>query len=209
MTALRFSTSNAFNSGFSNYAGISNGTTLGTTGVYTATNGDYTSILESRNNTLQAAESYEIADSGRDAVLSSKISNVCSYIENGQEDNAMKAYQELLAQMETQTRYAQLITEDGDDSQLRSIARQLIESETGIDLEEYIKAYTRDAKGVESQKLYRGEYCDSTTQEELLREMCDLEVEEGQLNIFEKGWHGLWGGIAKGWNSIFGDGKKH
>lgn len=181
---------------------------LTTNGGITAADLYNTEALDNRYNYTDTKESYEIAYGGRDAAISTKISNICSYLENGQEDKAMEAYNELLEEMNSQTRYAQL-SEDGNDTQLKSVARQLIETELGTDLESFIRENTRDAKGVESQKLYRGEYCDSTTQEDLLEAMCDIEEEEGHLNIFEKGWHGFWGGIARGWNALFGDGKKH
>lgn len=207
MTTMRFAGTEAFNSGFTGSYGTY--TTGSTINGYTYT-GDTTTILESRYNTLQQSQAYEIGTAGNDAVMSSKIDKFTSYIENGEEDKALAAYQELLEQMKLQTRYSQLVTEDGDDTQLRAVARQLIESDAGVDLEELIRECTRDAKAVQKQQLYRGvEFCDSTTQEELLAETCDLEEQEGKLNCVEKAWHGLFGGIAKAWNSVFSDGKKH
>lgn len=204
---MRFAGTEAFNTGFTGSYGTYTTSGYGLNG-YTYS-GDTTSILESRYNTLQQSQAYEIGTAGNDAVISSKIDNFTSYIENGQEDNALEAYNELLEQMKLQARYSQLITEDGDDTQLRAVARQLIESDAGVDLEDLIRECTRDAKGVEAQKMYRGEYCDSTTQEELLEQVCDIKEQEGHLNVLEKGWHGLWGGIASVWNSMFNDGLKH
>lgn len=169
-----------------------------------------TEYLDKKYDYSDTKESYEIAYSGRDAAIESKIAKVSSYLANGQEDKAMEAYSELLVEMNGQTRYAQLVDDNGDDTQLRAVARQLIESEIGGDLEDYIRENTRDAKGVQKQQKYRGkEYCDSTTQEELLEAMCDIEEEEGHLNAIQNGWHSFWGLFARGWNSVFGDGIKH
>lgn len=190
-------------------SGVSSATTSSLTNGITSDQLYNTSYLDRRNDYNQTSESYDIASVGRDAAIDVSISTLTSYIANGQEDKVIAAYNELLNQMSTQTRYAQLITEDGDDTQLRAVARQLIELETGVNLEQFIRENTRDSIEVQKQQKYRGEYCDSTTQEELLEAMCNLEEEEGHLNIFQEGWHGFFGAIAQGWNSIFGDGKKH
>jgi len=151
-------------------------TPSGRTDISSFMNTDY---LENKDNYNQARESYDIAYAGRDAALESKISKICSYLSNGQEDKAMAAYQELLVQMNEQSRYAQLTGESGDDTQLRAVARQLIENELGGDLEEYIRENTRNASGVEAQKIRTWGNCDSTSQEDLLLEMCDIEEDKG------------------------------
>lgn len=189
--------------------GTSGVSTLTQSGGVTSASLYNTDYLDSKYDYTDTKEGYETAYAGRDAAIETSISNIISYLEKGQEDKAIVAYETLLSQMQSQTRYSQLVEESGDDTQLRSIARQLIEAEAGTDLEELIRDNTRDSIGVQKQKLYRGDLCDSTTQEELLLEMCNIDEEEGQLNIIQKGWHGFWGGIAKAWNSVFGDGKKH
>lgn len=168
-----------------------------------------TDNLDNRYNYQNARESYELADTGRDAAISTYINNISSYLKSGQEDKAIAEYEALLAQMNTQDRYAQLVSEDGNDTQLRAVARQIIEIQIGGSLENYIRENSRDAIGVEKQKLYRGEFCDSTTQEDLLEAMCNIKEDEGHLNGFQKVFHGFFGSIARGWNAIFGDGKKH
>ena len=111
-----------------------------------------TEYLDKKYDYTDTKESYEIAYSGRDSAIETKISNICSYLENGKEDKALSAYHELLEEMTSQTRYEQLVV-DGDDTQLRAIARDLIESELGVDLEDYIRENSRDASGVANQKI--------------------------------------------------------
>lgn len=159
--------------------------TLTLNGGVTASSLYNTEYLDKKYDYSDTKESYEIAYSGRDAAIESKISNVNSYLASGQEDKALDAYNELLEEMAGQTRYAQLIDEDGDDTQLRAIARQLIEEELGCDLEDYIRENTRAAKGVEAQKILTWGNCDSTTQEELLAAMCDLDEDEGHSFIVD------------------------
>ena len=183
---MRFAGTEAFNSGFTGSYGTYSGGAygLGINGYgYT---GDTTSILESRYNTLQTSQAYEIGVAGNDAVLGSKIDNFTSYIENGQEDRAMEAYLELLEQMKQQTRYSRLITEDGDDTQLRAVARQLIEGDTGVDLEELIRECTRDAKGVEyQQRMFGASKVDSVSQEDLLEEVCDIKSTKEKMKWYD------------------------
>ena len=189
--------------------GTSIASTSSLTGGITADQLYNTSYLDKKNSYSQTAEGYNVAEVGRDAAIDVSISTLTSYIVNGQEDKVIAAYDELLDQMATQTRYAQLITEDGDDTQLRAVARQLIEAETGLDLEQFIRENTRDSIEVEKQQMYRGQYCDSTTQEELLEAMCNLEIEEGHMNFVQRGLHFIPSKIANVWNSLFGDGRKH
>ena len=168
-----------------------------------------TEYLDKKYDYTDTKESYEIAYSGRDAAIETKISNICSYLANGKEDKAMAAYEELLSEMTMQTRYEQLVSESGDDTQLRSVARQLIESELGGDLEEFIRENSRDSIGVEKQQLLWGDNCDSTTQEDLLLAMCNVDEEEGHTNFIVKGLYGIAGIVTKGWDALFGDGTKH
>ena len=189
--------------------GSATAASLTTSGIVTASSLYNTEYLDKKYDYNDTKESYEIAYSGRDAAIETKISNICSYLANGQEDKALAAYEELLNEMTSQTRYEQLIDENGEDTQLRSIARQLIETELGGDLEDFIRENSRDAVGVEKQKLLWGDNCDSTTQEDLLEAMCNIEEQEGKANIFTKGIYGTFGIVTKGFDALFGDGKKH
>lgn len=127
--------------------------------------------LEKRNGYDQKRDSYGIAKAGRDAAINKKISNLVSYIENGKEGKAMKEYAKLLEEMSKQERYAQLAI-DGDDTQLRAVARELIENNANVDLEELIKDNT-DASFARGFKL-NFEH-NAYTQEEILKELCDLD----------------------------------
>lgn len=127
--------------------------------------------LDKKYDYSETKESYEIAYSGRDTALDTKISKICSYLENGKEDKALSAYNELLKEMSKQTRYSQL-SEDGDDTQLRAIARQLIESETGTDLEDYIIDNTDNSFERGWKINWNG---DKAQEEDLLLEMCDID----------------------------------
>lgn len=190
-------------------SGSSSASTYTQSGGVTAARLYNTDYLDKKYDYTDTKESYEIAYSGRDAAIETKISNICSYLANGKEDKAMAAYEELLSEMTMQTRYEQLVSESGDDTQLRSVARQLIESELGGDLEEFIRENSRDSIGVEKQQLLWGDNCDSTTQEDLLLAMCNVDEEEGHTNFIVKGLYGIAGIFTKGWDALFGDGTKH
>ena len=127
--------------------------------------------LEKRNGYDQKRDSYGIAKAGRDAAINKNISNLVSYIENGKEGKAMKEYTKLLEEMAKQERYAQLIQGD-DDTQLRAVAKELIENNANVDLEELIKENT-DASFARGFKL-NFEH-NAYTQEEILKELCDLD----------------------------------
>ncbi len=198
---------------FSGSSFLSSGSAVATTG--TALNGVSSAdlynneVLDKKYNYNDTKEGYEIAYSGRDAAISTSISNITKYIENGEEDKVIQAYDELLNQMSTQERYSQLVSEEGDDTQLRSIARQLIESEIGCDLVDYIQDKTKSNKSSENQRLLWGDNCDTTTSEDLLKEMCNLDLEKGHSNLFQKGFFAFCGIFTKAYDAIFGDGKKH
>lgn len=171
-------------------------------------NSDY---LENKYNYADTKESYEIAITGRDSAINSDITNFTSYIKNGEEDKAMAAYESLLSEMSSQERYSQLVSEDGDDSQLRAIAKTLIEEQLDdTTLEDYITKNTKKNSSVENQKMIWGaSKCDSTSREDLLNATCNMDVEEGHSNIISKGFFGIVGIFAKIGDGLFGDGTKH
>ena len=189
-------------------SGSSSASTYTQSGGVTAASLYNTDYLDNKYDYTDTKESYEIAYSGRDAAIETKISNICSYLANGKEDKAMAAYEELLSEMTTQTRYGQLVSESGDDTQLRSVARQLIESELGGDLETFIRENTRDNAGVENQKVLTWGNCDSTSQEDLLAAMCDLDEEEGSGNIIVQGLALIASPFVALGNWLFNGGKK-
>lgn len=199
-----------------NFDSATNGLAYGSTTGYgtnyynTSTNLFNTKSLAGLNEYNQTIKGYNISNQANDLAVETEIQNICSYIANGKEDNALDAYEELLNEMSTYSIYATLIdSETGDDTKLRSYLRSKFEDELGSDLEDYIRDNTRNSVEVEKQKCYRGEFCDSTTTEDLLKAICNVQEDEGHLSEVGKSWHEFWGGIAKVWNSVFGDGKKH
>jgi hypothetical protein len=132
-----------------------------------------TDALDNKYTYSDTKESYEIAYSGRDAAISADIKNITNYLDQGQEDKAMAAYQNLLDEMSEQTRYAQLVSDDGDDTQLRAVARELIEEELGSDLNDYIveNASNSFERGLEIN--WNG---DNYQEEDLLKEMCNVDT---------------------------------
>ncbi len=183
--------------------------TSGGVSVSSLYNTDY---LDSKYTYNDTKEGYEIASAGRDAAIESDISNFMTYIANGQEDKALEAYEELLEEMSSQTRYAQLVSDDGDDTELRAVAKTLIEEtlDEGTTLEDYISNNTRKNASVENQAcIWGANNCDSTSQEDLLNETCNLDVEEGHSTIISKAIFSFIGIFAKAGNAVFGDGTKH
>ncbi|MGM9993134.1 MAG: hypothetical protein ACI37R_00190 [Candidatus Avigastranaerophilus sp.] len=167
-----------------------------------------TEYLDSKYDYADTKEGYEISYAGRDAAIESKISNISSYLTNGKEDKALAAYEELLSEMEGQTRYGQLVGEDGDDTQLRAVARQLIEAELGADLEDIIRENTKTQAGVEHQSVLTWGNCDTTSQEDLLAAMCDIDEEEGHGNPIVSFFAGIASPFVVGFNALFNGGKK-
>ena len=189
-------------------SGSASSSTLTTSGGVTASSLYNTDYLDNKYEYTDTKESYEIAYSGRDAAINTDISNITSYISNGQEDKVIAAYQSLLNEMKNQERYSQLVGEDGDDTQLRAVARDLIESQTGVDLEQYIRENTQDQAGVEFQNVLTWGNCDSTSQEELLKELCNLEEDPGHGNPVANFFAMIASPFVVGFNELFHGGKK-
>ena len=159
---------------FSGYGLLNSGS--GTAGVLSGrgiTAADFYNedALDSRYDYQDAKEAYEIEYSGRDAAIDSKIANLCTYIEQGREDKAMEAYQELLNEISSQGRYAQI---SENDTHLRAVARQMIESnlEEGLSLEDFITENTANSFERGFEINWDG---DQYQEEDLLKEMCDLD----------------------------------
>lgn len=172
MTVSSFQNGSYLNNGFS----TSTTTPIGTNVYSSFYNTDY---LEKKYEYNDAREGYEIGYAGRDAVIDTKIANLCTYIEAGKEDKAMKAYQELLAELSGQDRYSQ-VSENND--QLKAMARQMIEAQIGGSLEDFIKANTANSFQRGFEINWEG---DEYQEEDLLKEMCDLD-ETGRFDGLEK-----------------------
>ena len=136
--------------------------------------------LDRRYSYQDTKESYEISYNGRDAVITNCITNVKSMLSQGREDAALEAYNELLTEMKSQDRYSQLVDENGNDSQLRAVARQLIEAELEDgDLEKFIKDNAVSASGRSWQKtFFNNDKIDDCTEEDLLNAMCNMDEEK-------------------------------
>ncbi len=199
---------------FNGSASASTGTKSGGITASSLYNTDY---LDRKYDYTDSKESYEIAYSGRDAAIESEISNILSYISAGKEDKALESYEALLNEMSSQTRYEQLLGENGDDTQLRAVAKDLIEQElgqdesgNGITLEEFISENTKTNKQVEAQQIYRGKSrCDSTSQEDLLNEMCNMDMDETHLTGFGKFFRGIASIVTRPWTALTNDGTKY
>lgn len=177
-----------------NYDYTTNGMMYGTDTLTGTTYTNYTSnlfnteSLEKLNDYEQTRSGIAISNQAIEATVANEVENILSYLYNGQEDYALQAYNSLLEQMASNSIYATLVdSETGDNTNLKAYVRQLFEQEAGTDLASYIKEYTKNAAAVERQQIKVGEnLCDSTTQEDLLYEMCNLKENESQNNWFQK-----------------------
>lgn len=144
-----------------------------TAGTFTTTGGISvnslynTEYLDSKYDYADTKEGYEMTYVGRDAAIDTQISNVISQLAKGNEDKALSAYNKLIEEMSTQGRYENL-----EGTQLTAVARQLIESQLGSSLEDYIvdNAANSFERGFEIN--WEG---DSATESDLLMTMCDID----------------------------------
>ena len=158
-----------------------------------------TDALDRRYDYQDTKEGYEIAYSGRDAALNTKISNDCTYLKEGKEDRAIEAYQALLDEISSQERYA-VIAEN--ESQLKAIAKELIQSnlEDGQTLEDFIRENTANSFERGFEINWDG---DKATQEDVLKEICDLDETTSTDGLKKAGGYickglGIAGAIAAG-----------
>lgn len=167
------------------FSGTSSAVSMTQSGTITASKLYNTDYLDRKYDYNDTKESYEVAYTGRDSAIDTDISNIMYYLENGYEDKAMEAYETLLNEMTSQTRYAQLVSESGDDTQLRAVARTLIEQQiyektgTNTGLDEFIKDNAVSASGLSWQKTFlNNSKLDENTQEDLLNAMCNMNEEK-------------------------------
>ena len=109
-----------------------------------------------------------------DKIISDVISKITRCIKNGQEDNSLEAYNELLAEMKKQDRFADV---SGDETQLKTAALILIDSSLGkgVKLENLIRKYAKKQGRVEELVVFTWGNCDQTSKETLLKEMCNID----------------------------------
>lgn len=151
-------------------------------------------------------ESHKIQRTARDASVDSKVSKIISHLKQGHEDKALAAYNELLEVMASQDIYS-LISQN--DTELRAVARETIEKKLdGESLEDLIRNNTRRRSQVISQNIQAYGNCDQTSQEELLKALCDIDEDEGGVNVLEAAWAVISSPFVWLGNTLFGGGQK-
>lgn len=153
-----------------------------------------TENLANRFNYTETQEAYNIQGTNQDDVLLNTGRAIGSYLQQGQEDNAMEAFNDLIETMKTQTRYTTI--KDNElalQTEARKIIEQSLADENGTpDLELIIRDCARDAKGVEyQQKIYGEDKVDSVTQEQLLKAMCNINEYEESMQWYDNVANGL------------------
>ena len=142
-----------------------------------------------------------------DAVEDTQINGECGKaqkfleaIKDGQEDEAMEYYNELLDIMKQQDRYSKY-----DDAQIKADATALISVKlkelTGDDnavLKDYIKKYTADTTENHKQRDRNNVEVDEATTEDILNFVCDDKVRKYDKttpvgSFFRKAWAGFVG----------------
>ncbi len=119
-------------------------------------------------------------NSAKTGTLERQMRNFKAYMEDGQEDEALAAYQKLLTEMAKQEEFANL-----DEEGLKVRAEQLLEGylsdKAGEDVEltKYITKYAANASEQSKQKTwFNNGKIDETTEEDLLKEICDIDKEK-------------------------------
>ncbi len=189
-------------------ASTSSLSTSGSVSISTFMNTDY---LDSKYEYNQTKESYETKETAEDTALSSEIDNILYLLEAGYEDKAMDAYNELLTTMSEQTQYSTL-----SEKELQAAAQALldtqVEEETDgefTSIKDYIVEYAADANKNYMQKVwYCNDKVDSTTEEELLETICNIDtdntVSAGTKVLGFLGNVITLGGITEAFDAIFG-----
>lgn len=166
-----------------------------------------TDALDNKFNYNDTKEGYEMAVAGRDSAIQEQIESLSYYIENGEEDKVLDAYHGLLDEMSAQGRYAKLITADGDDKQLRAVAKGMIESQIGCKLSDYIENNTSSHKNTVYKNILFWGRADNTSSEDLLEEMCNIKKEKKAANIIVGAAAAVASVVAAPINILFGNSK--
>ncbi|MBQ9246522.1 hypothetical protein IJ182_09675 [bacterium] len=153
----------------------------------------------------------EVETTSRDAVLQDSINNFAYYLENGYEDKAMAAYQELIEQMKAQPEYT-----DRSDKELQAYAKRMIEQQLSeqkgeeVDLVKYIKDHAASQSELDWQQhcnLFNQGIIDKTTEEDLLNAVCGLDEDKNGMPPVVHVLGAIPGFFASLWNGIAG--KQH
>lgn len=161
-----------------------------------------TDALDRKYEYKKTKESYELEEGGDDTSLSQLVKNIDTYIKNGEEDKVLGAYNTLLEQMGKQTRYQKIAQ---DATTLKSVANTFIEQNIeGCDnLQDYIRENTSDAAETLNKEILYWGNADSTSQEDLLKEMYGLD-EDKHINLFTAALSAVGSIIAAPFNFLTG-----
>ncbi len=150
-------------------------------------------------------------DQSQSGAVEQKVANFVSYIEDGEEDLATHAYNDLLQELNKNNNFQNEIRSDGDDAQLRAsanaaISKYLAQREgKDVDIEDWLEDNTADASEQHCQyaSTWNDDIVDKNTTEDLIKMMTGREVrKEGadryhfgdvSRNIFASFHNWLWG----------------
>ncbi len=151
------------------------------TGIGVTYNKEYQEQLHENETYGTSIFNFDQSQSGS---LEQKVANFVSYIEDGEEDYAVQAYNELLQELNKNTNFQNEIRTDGDDAQLRASAnaaiKKYLEARAGkeVNIEDWLEENTADCH--EQHKQYVATWDDSivdqNTTEDLIKVMFGREV---------------------------------
>ncbi|MBQ3642514.1 hypothetical protein II906_11410 [bacterium] len=126
----------------------------------------------------QTKKGINIQDGTTTAYLQQSLDSIRSYIEDGHEDTALEAYQELMETMSENTLYASL-----SDADKQTYIRQVFQEQNGYSLEDCINDNASDRAGTTYKKILFWGNADSTSKEDLLESMCNIKSEKTYSNV--------------------------
>jgi hypothetical protein len=191
------------------------GTTIGYNNPYATASGLGTAYTPEYQQQLYDNQVYGNSlfnyDQSQSSALEQKVKNFVSYIEDGEEDLAVQAYNDLLQELNKNNNFQNQVRADGDDAQLRASANAAIakyletRDDKTIDIEDWLEDNTSDVH--EQHKQYCSTWDDSivdeNTTEDLIKMMTGREVRkeggdryhfgDGCRNVFASFHNWLWG----------------
>ncbi len=190
------------------------GTTIGYNNPYATASGLGTAYTPEYQQQLYDNQVYGNSlfnyDQSQSSALEQKVKNFVSYIEDGEEDYAAQAYNELLQELNKNNNFQNQVRSDGDDAQLRASANAAIakylETRDGktVDVEDWLEDNTADAHERHRQ-LAAGwrQSVDETTTEDLIKMMTGREIRVEGADNYHFGDITL-NTVVSFWNLIFG-----
>ena len=152
-------------------------------------------------------------DQAEALTLENTIKDFVSYVENGEEDHALEAYNDILVELQKQSNFDGLMREDGDDSMLRATAYKQIETylcnrdNEQVDVEEWLEDETQNIKERDRQKgfTFKEDRVDETTTEDLVEALTGKEVYRNETTVAGHAWNAVCGFFPSVGRFIFGD----